>query len=224
MISVQDWLQGIMAVFTLLMAVGTFYLAFETRSMRMYNETQDKHVAFRAAIRELAENVANLHAWYPKLESKPSESWLSQRFTFDSLSHLLNFVAVDPQVWQRTIALIRNLKAAEIILKSELIQQDQEKAKEFFYKIDIYLKQLARYVTVEMRLKGFPKEEASTLIGNNLMKPDQWSYGDSTLMEIQPIFPFSALPPEPTATAFGNCMLTQLVQEAHASNADSFPK
>ena len=232
MISVQDRLQVLMAVFTFLMAAGTFYLAFETRISRKRTEAQSKQVAFRAAIREIAENVANLHGWYPKLESKPSDSWLNQRLNFESLSHLMNLVAVHPQVWQRTIALIRNLKAAEIVLKSGLIQQNEELTKEYFYKIDIYLKQLARYLAAEMRLNGFPKEEASALIGNSLMRPDQWSYGDFILtpaaiavnMEIQPIFPFSALPSEPTAPAFANCMLALLVQEAHALIADSLPK
>ncbi len=227
MISVQDWLQALMAFFTFLMAVGTFYLALETRALRKSADTQSKHIAFRAAIQEIAENVTNLHAWYPKLED-PSVSWLSQRLMFEKLSDLMNLVAFHPQVWQRTIALIRNLRSAEVVLKSGLIDQDLERAKEFFYRIDIYLKQLARYVATEMKLHGFSKE-ASALIGNSLMRPDQWSYGDSNLtpaaiavnMENPPIFPFSALPPEPAEPAFANCMLAQLIQEAHTSMADS---
>lgn len=221
-----------MSAFTFLMAIGTIYLAIETRISRMHIEAQSKHIAFRSAIQEITENVANLHGWNPISESNPSDSWRNQRLCFESLSFLMNLVVIHPQVWQRTIALIRNLRAAEVMLKTELIDKDKEQAKEFFYRIDIYLKQLACYVATEMKIHGFSKEEASALIENNLMRPARWSYGDSTLtpaaivaiMEIQPISPFSALPSEPDDPVFADCTLARLVQEAHMSIGNSLPK
>ena len=232
---IEKWLQWLplltslcTGTFTFLMAVATVVLALETRATRLQSESLAKHAAFRQAISEIAEDIANLHGWYPLLEQRPTRQWLRETLKFESVRALSGIAVLHPDVWQRAIGIMRNLKSAELQLKTELVDNQPEMAKAVFYHIDIYLKQLARYLAVEMKRAGMPASEATALGSTSLLRPAPWGYGDAKLspeaiavgMESQPIAPFSALPQEPKDPDFALASLAQLINEAHAQPHD----
>jgi hypothetical protein len=215
------------AIFTALLAAATFYLAIETRATRTSAQRQTNRAIFRSAFQEIAQNLSDLHGWYPQLEPNPSEYWRHQRLSFAAVSDLFTHVAVHPRIWERAIAIVRNLRAAETSLKEDIVARDLELSKTYFYRIDLYLKQLARYIAAEMATNGIPHVEVEGLLKSHLLSPARWPYGDVELppatiahgMEVQPLSPFSALPPEPEESAYAQASLAQLIAESNAALA-----
>lgn len=215
------------AIFTAFLAAATFYLVIETRTSRTSAQLQTNRVAFRSAFQEIAQNLSDLHGWHPQLEPNPSEYWRNQRLSFTAVSDLFRHVAVHPRVWERSIGIVRNLRAAEISLKEDIVTRDLELSKTYFYRIDLYLKQLARYFGVEMVTNGIPHTEIEGLLKSHLLLPARWAYGDVKLppgtiahgMEVQPISPFSELSPEPEGSAYTHASLAQLIAESNAAVA-----
>ncbi len=220
-----------LAFFTFVLAIATVGLTWETWRGRKEQEQHRKEIAFRAALIEAANNIANFTRWNPILTYLPDKEWLNQSLSFAKLTEMLETVWVDPRLWERiTGGLLINLKRFEERIHSNLLSETAEErvkiecSKRDYFLIDIYLKQLACYILSEMQRQGIKVPE--DIQRTQIFWPLAWNYGGNDespqmiayTLECQLVPPFVSLPPEPEDAAFSDCRLELLISKARQAH------
>lgn len=214
-----------LAVVTFLLVLVTAWLVWETRNSRIQGEHQRKEIAFRAALVEIADNIASLNRWSPALGMYKGV-WWNHPLKFPKLTELLETVWIHPDLWERirggTLPRIANIedRLNVTLINSQTAENStawQNDAEEMYHSLDLYLKQLARYVFCEMRRQGLNAPENTW--NTATFQPRPWLYGDSNLPSetVADLFETQLIPPlspEPNNAAFRDCRLQVLIGEA----------
>lgn len=211
------------AVFTGVLALATFRLVKEAKDSRVEQERQRKEIAFRAALMEVADYITSLNKWTPAF-GRPQRIWWEDPLKFSRLTGLLESVWIHPKLWERLSrgTLIR-IKELEGYLKDCISRpaEDYTKIQNEVVRncdnLDLYLKQLARYIFCEMRRQKLNAPE--DVWNTATFQPRPGVYGDlllspetaAKLFESQHIPP---LQPELDDAAFHDCRLQILIGEA----------
>jgi len=214
----RDWT----AIGTLSLALATVFAVLQARAQRRDQVRQRQVLAFRTALLELWDNVQQISGW-SHLQDRPSQRWRAAAVTFTATKNLLGAVWVPSKLWYRITTVIRNVEAYATRVDDAVTKGDSDvrAAREWNRIIDLYLKQLARYLFAEMRRQEFDVPENWT--AQPLCEPLAWVYGPASPspaaaasnMESGSIFPphvpFAAEPDDP---AFDECTLEALITRA----------
>jgi len=232
-ISSINW-TAVLAIATVLLAGATTWMVWEARIARFEMARRESEVAFRAALVEIATNVQRLEAWDPSLQPTAPENWPQTPLAFGAMKDLLARVWIPGALWDRIMALMTNLQAyVEVItaqirglppdasMRGEYTAQ-RENIRNLYYLVDLYLKQLACYLTAEMRRQRLvvPKKWQDD---RPLFAPLSWRYDAgfaSVAQAVQSIEsghvwpPFTPQAPEPDDPAYRDCALERLMERA----------
>ncbi len=229
-----DW-TAVLAFTTGLLALATAWVALESRKFRRETARRNDEIAFRAALVELATDIQAVEAWHPKLEPMiPPGKWLQAPLAFDATKRLLAHVWLPAALWDRLATTITNLQAyVEVVTaqtrglppdaatRGEYTPQRQN-ITELRYRIELYLKQLIRYLLAEMQRQRL-HVPSDWKAGRALFDPPAWYYdpefksaADAAIaVDRGPMWPpFTAQAPEPDDPAYGDCGLELLIERA----------
>ena len=147
----RDWT----AIGTLSLALATVLAIFQARAHRRDEVRHRDVIAFRTALMELWDNVQHIGEW-SQLQERPSKRWSAAALTFTATQNLLVAVWVPSKLWYRIKTVIRNIEAYATRVDDAVTKGDPHvrSAREWTYIIDLYLRQLARYLFAEMRRQG----------------------------------------------------------------------
>lgn len=217
---------AVLAGATVFLALATIWLALEARKARLESSRKDKEVAFRAALTEMAHNIVAIETYNPRLGIRTHPAnWIEQRLQFENLKYLLATTWLYPKLWERIQTIIVNLETREIHMKAT-VEGGTSSATDEYYLLDLYLKQVARYLAAEMLRQKFESTELNQVAHSELYKPLPWVYGtrdqtsegNAQLLETQVTPPFLKPSTEPTDKIFAGCRLATLIEEARLAH------
>jgi hypothetical protein len=219
--STTDWGTWAIAIATFLLATATLFLACDSWRGRREQERQRKELAFRAALNELAGYIISFEQWEPKSNLR-ADIWWKYPLQFYKLIDLVGAVWIHSKLWERINGgVLLMIKVEEELLKDymgrEHPDQNFNAFTDTYYNLDLYLKQLIRYVYCEMQRQSLTVPKG--LWEAKVFQPLAWSYGDLSRTPEQiaitfEIIPFLSLSREPDDSAFGKCRLATLIEQA----------
>lgn len=217
-----------LTLFTAFMALATVLLVWDARKGRAEQERQRKEVAFRAAILEVTAYIVSLHE-HNIVAGARFDVWWKHPFEFPRLDALLESVWIDIGLWERLtgglIGWIKNREASLYDLIAVQNRWDQNLVSGIYYPLDLYLKQLNRYLFCEMQRQNL--RAPTGLWETKTFTPLPWTYGDlnqSPAVAAAGYVPHPGLiilPAEPQNAAFDECRFERLIalaREALAQN------
>jgi hypothetical protein len=185
-------------------------------------------VAFRTALTELWDNVQHIGQW-SHLQDRPSTRWSAAALTFAATKNLLAVVWVPSKLWYRITTVIRNIEAYATRVDDAVTKGDSDvqAAREWNRIIDLYLRQLARYLFAEMRRQGLEVPD-DWKERQPLCEPLPWIYDPRAPsptaaahnMEAGSVFPpHVPFAPEPDDPVYAECNLETLIARARERHA-----
>ncbi len=222
-----DWT----AIGTLSLAIATVAAVLQARAQWRDEMRQRQVLAFRMALMELWDNVQHINKW-SHLQERPSQRWSAAALTFTATKNLLVAVWVPSKLWYRITTVIRNVEAYATRVDDAVTKGDNDvrSAREWNRIIDLYLKQLARYLFAEMGRRGL--DVPDDWKAQPLCEPLAWNYepGFSSPaaaahnMESGSVFPpHVPFAPEPDDPVYAECTLETLItcaRERHAQQRE----
>jgi hypothetical protein len=215
---------AISALFTAFTAFATMQLAVESQKHRDEQERQRKELAFQAVIVEMASYIGHFNRWHPANNSDfwVDEIWWMYPMRFNRLTELMEAVRLHPKLWERIVggSLVaiqwlekhlndfRETRKRNVAVKAPINE---------YFVLDLYLKQLARYVVCEMQRQNQPVPQG--VRETKFFQPLAWNYDrlPDSPKEAAQIIESKFMPPglpEIDDFSFHECQLEVLINEA----------
>jgi hypothetical protein len=225
-VATWDWT----AIGTLALALVTVYAVLQARA-QSHDEARQRHVlAFRMALMEVWKNLQHVAEW-SHLQERPTKGWTAADLSFTAIKNVLVAVWEPSKLWYRITSVIRNIEAYAIRIDDAVGRggdSDVRPAREWNRYIDLYFRQLARYLYAEMQRQGLDVPTAWNR--EPLCEPLAWPYcpdfpsvdAAARNMESGGVFPphvpFAAEPDDP---AYSECRLAMLIARARERHAEN---
>lgn len=215
---------AISALFAAFTAFATIQLAIESQKQREEQEQQRKKLAFQAAIVEMATYIGNFNKWHPTNNSDfwTNDIWWMYPMRFNRVTELMETVQFHPKLWERIVGgSLMTIQWLENHLNDFMENRKRNVAGKIpiseYFLLDLYLKQLARYIVCEMQRQNQPVPKG--VRETKFFRPLAWNYvglPDSP-KEAAQIIESKFMPPglpEIDVPSFHECRLEVLIDEA----------